>query len=187
MSDRVDVACGIWWGPELVRRCGCYSAARYKTIAGAGVGALERARRELDDGERAKCRLNPPRPERLPRAPDVAVAVDENDVDRELHEERVDAAARREDQRRVVGEGRTPEKAAVAGLAVERRFDRPGHDVLVTGVPKDPGCARRREDRVQEAQDSRERRVSLGRSLPANGSPADVGRAPIGPGARNWR
>jgi len=170
------------WSPEQIL-FGC----EVEPIAGAGVGAHERTRCELDNGERARCSLNPPGPERLPRPADAAVAVDKNHVDRESHEERVDAVTRRQNQGRVVGEARTAEQTTIAGLPVERRFERPGHYVFVASVAQDPGCARRREDRVQEAQGSGERSALFGGSLPGNGSPAAVGRAPIGPEVRNWR
>lgn len=158
-----------------------------KAIADAGVRTIERTGCELDDGQRATCGLNPPGSERRPRAKDVTVPVDEDHVDRKPHEERVNAATRREDQGAVVGEPRPAEEASVAAVPVERRFDEPRHYKFVTSVSQDPVRVRLREDRVQKPQDSLERRIILGRSVRSNGKLTDVGRAPIGPGARNWR
>ena len=59
---------------------------------------------ELDNGERAERSLHSPRAHRMSGSDDEAVAINEGDVDCEFHEERVDAATRREDERTVGGE-----------------------------------------------------------------------------------
>ena len=64
-----------------------------------------------------------------------ALAINEGDVNRELHEKRVNAAAWRQYQGVVVGEARASEKTAIASGGVERRFDRPGDDARVARVP----------------------------------------------------
>ena len=70
----------------------------------------------------------------MPNAKHHAIAVHEGDVDRKLHEERVDTAAGRENQGMAVGEARASEKTAIASGRVERRFDGLGDDASVARV-----------------------------------------------------
>jgi len=70
-------------------------------VACPSVGSLENALCKLDNGERAEGSLDPPRAHGRSCAKDSTVAVDEHDIDRELHEESVDAVTRREDQRAI--------------------------------------------------------------------------------------
>ena len=158
-----------------------------KSVACPSVGSLQYAGGELDDGEGAPGALNPPRPDRVSGAKDVTVAVNERDVDRELHEERVDAVAGRKNEGGVWRQARASEEAAVTGYAVERGFDVPGDGLLMAGVAKNPGAVRCGEDGVQEPQDSLDCRVIRWRSMPSNGRPAERGRAWMAPGNRNWR
>lgn len=142
-----------------------------ETIADPSLRAIERASRELDNRRGTERSLNPPGPDRASRAKDVTVAVDERDIDRELHEAGVDAAARRQDQGRVFGQARTAEQAAISAPRLERRFDDAGDDLFVTGVPKDPRAVRLGEDRLQKPQDSWDRRATLWRSAASNARP----------------
>jgi hypothetical protein len=105
-----------------------------QTIASSSVGTVETARRELDYGKGAKGDLYAPRTHRLADAKHSALATDEGDVDRELHEECVNTATGRENQGVVVGETRASEKTPVPGGRVERRFDSPGDDASVARV-----------------------------------------------------
>jgi hypothetical protein len=132
-----------------------------KSVACSSVGSLQDALRKLDNREPSECRLNSPRSQGRSRAKDGPLSIDERDVDRELHEERVDAVTRREDERSVRREAGATEEALIAGLAVECALDESRHDVLMAGVAKNPGCLRGRENRVQEPQDSFDCRVIL--------------------------
>lgn len=84
-------------------------AREKQAIACVGIRPREYASRELDYRKCTKRDLNPPRSNSGSQPNDRAAAIDERDVNRELHEERVNAAAGREDQRRVLGEVRSAE------------------------------------------------------------------------------
>jgi hypothetical protein len=102
---RVRVLVGTrTWSPVWV-----LFAREKQTIACFGIRVRERASGELDYRKRTKSDLEPPRSNGGPQPNDGAASIDERDVNRELHEERVNAAARREDQRRVLGEVRSAE------------------------------------------------------------------------------
>jgi hypothetical protein len=105
-----------------------------QAIASSSVGTVETARRELDHGKRAQGDLYAPRTQRLSDAKHSALAIDEGNVDRELHEECVNTATGRENQGVVVGEARASEKTPVPGGRVERRLDSPGDDASVARV-----------------------------------------------------
>jgi len=105
-----------------------------QTIARSRVGTVEISRRELDHGKSAEGDLQPPGSQRFSDAKNSALAVNESDVDRKLHEKRVNAAAGRENQGMAIGEARASEKTAIARGRVERRFDGPGDDASVARV-----------------------------------------------------
>ena len=52
-----------------------------------------------------------------------SIAAHKRDVDRELHEERVDGPARRNDQSLPIGQLRSPEKSLATGSRINGRFD----------------------------------------------------------------
>ena len=105
----------------------------------------ERSRRPDASSTTAKARkatCNRHGSQRLSGAKDYAVAIDERDVDRELHEKRVDAAARRENQ--ALSSAR-PERPSRPRLRVgESNAVSMGRATTagVAGVAKDPGRAR---------------------------------------------
>ena len=132
-----------------------------ESIASPSVRSREHPGRELNDGEGTERSLNPPGAYGVSGAKNATVAIDERDVDRELHEEGVNAVTRREDERAVRREAGAAEKPPIARLAFERRFEVAGDDVLVAGVAKNPGRIRCGQDRVQEPQDSVDCRVIL--------------------------
>ena len=103
-------------------------------IAGSRVGTVEAARCELDDGKGAEGDLQAPGPELPSCSKNDAFAINERDINRELHEKRVDTAARRQNQGVVVGEVRASEKTPIASGGVERRFDGPGDDASMARV-----------------------------------------------------
>ncbi len=105
-----------------------------QTIASSCVGTVETSRRELDNGKSAESDLQSPWAQDLSDAKHHAVAIHEGDVDRKLHEKRVDTAAGRENQGVAVGEARASEKTPIASGRVERRFDGPGDDASVARV-----------------------------------------------------
>ena len=81
---------------------------------------------------RATCKRQGPSSCRV--AKNDAFAINERDINRELHEKRVDTATRRKNQGVVVGEVRASEKTAIASWGVERRFDGPGDDASMARV-----------------------------------------------------
>ena len=96
---RVRVLVGTrTWSPAWVL-FGCEKQA----IACLGISPRECAGRELDHCKCTNRDLNPPRSNGGPEPNDRTASINERDINREPHEERMNAAARREDQRRVLG------------------------------------------------------------------------------------
>ena len=77
--------------------------------------AVGRADGQFDDGESAEGEAGAPRLDRFAQFSTTSVPRDEHDVNRELHEKRVDAARRRDDERRAEREGIAAESPRFPG------------------------------------------------------------------------
>jgi hypothetical protein len=75
-------------------------------VTGTRLAPIDRADRELDNSKRSPRRGQPPGTKGPLYFDNAPVAADEQHVDGELHEERVDARTRRKDKAVTLGEGR---------------------------------------------------------------------------------
>ena len=191
-------ACGIWLGPELVRRCECYSAATYKRSP-ARVSERPRlpdansitanARKAICTRHGPKaCRTRSTTPSRSMKATSIANCM--KNVWILLQGARIRAwpSARPERPRRPrlrVGESNAVSMvlATMPAWRALRRTQRAFGSVSI-GLRKEaatPNSIRR------GLQDSLERWVTLLRSTFSNGRPTDLMRELSGPGDRNCR
>ena len=106
-------------------------AREKQSIAALDACAHQLTRGELDNGERAECERQPPRPDGRFHSQHLAVAIDERDVNCKAHEKRVDAVAGREDEGVAFGKTVAAEETAIPRLALERRFDDAGDERAV--------------------------------------------------------
>ena len=91
-----------------------------ETMTAARARSRKRSRRALDRGERAQASCDAPRLHVFGNTPHASVTIDEEDVERELHEERVHGVARGNHQRFVV-ETRSAEESLAPRGGVDRR------------------------------------------------------------------
>jgi hypothetical protein len=99
---------------------------QHEPVADAEIRLGERARRHLDDGERAEGARDAAGRNGSPDFHHGAVLAGEHDVDRESHEEGVYEVRRRNHERVARRQPRTTEQTAFPCGTVERRFDRRG-------------------------------------------------------------
>ena len=147
-------ACGVLVGTRTWSPVWVLFAREKQAIARLGVRPRECAGSELDYRESTKSDLNARRSNSGPQPNDRTASIDERDINRELHEERMNAAARREDQRRVLGQVRSAEQSLVASRRVERGFNRPRHDAVVAGIANHPVSLRIGQQAVEEGRGS---------------------------------
>ena len=111
-------------------------------IAVARLRVFERACSELDNGECVQRESNAPRRYGAADAHDASVARHEGDVDREAHEEGVDAVAGRDDERRAARQRGSAEQSLAARRRLERAFERRRDDQAGALVAQDPAILR---------------------------------------------
>ena len=121
-----------------------------EVIAFPRFRSFERACSELDNGECAQRESNAPRTYGAADAHDASVARHEGDVDREAHEEGVDAVAGRDDERGLGRQRGSAEQAFSARRRLERAFERRGDDQVGALVAQDPAILRSLQDRIKK-------------------------------------
>jgi hypothetical protein len=88
------------------------------------IAAIDRSNRELDDGERAPRRRQSPRTKGSLHFNNAPITTDEQNIDRELHEEGVDARTWSEHEPMTVGKRRPAQQTLIARRGFERCFKR---------------------------------------------------------------
>jgi len=117
-------------------------AREKQSIAALNLCADQLTRGELDNGERAGCERQSPRPDGRSCSKHLAVAIDERHVNCKTHEKRMDAVAWRQDEGVAFGKTVAAEEAPIPRLALESRFDHAGDERAVGGIPQEPRTVR---------------------------------------------
>lgn len=153
----------IFNAPTVVSLWSCDDAQR---VSHAEPRPLGRARGEFDDGEGAEGEGRAPGFDRARDFHDAPVTRDEHDVDRELHEERVNAVGRRDDERRAGREPLAAEEPAFPRRRIHRRLDR-RRERRRAARAVDAQRVRRRVPREERFEEVRRRHVNAIRRVPA--------------------
>ena len=125
-------------------------ARKNQAIAARRARTREASGRELDHSKCARRNLNTPGLQCRSLTNDRPASIDEGEVDRELHEKRVNAVAGGEDQRCIARELGPTEKALVACRGIKGSLDEGSNDAVVTGIAQDPASPGIRQQAVEK-------------------------------------